>query len=237
MKEKYGFVYIWFDIKHKRFYIGCHWGSEDDGYICSSRWMRQSYKRRSVDFKRRIISRVYSNRNDLLVEEGKWLQLISENQLGNRYYNLTNHTNGHWTSDSSKRLTVGQKISIANKGRISSAKGIPLSEERKQKLSTMWKGKSKNYTRSEETRTKISANSRRLQAEGRVGMAGKRHSEATKQKMSQNNAMNDPINRQKVIDAKRGIRWLINGSTKKMATPGTEKFNELIDLGYKVRGE
>ena len=34
--EKYGFVYIWFDRKHKRYYIGCHWGHEDDGYVCSS---------------------------------------------------------------------------------------------------------------------------------------------------------------------------------------------------------
>lgn len=29
-KEKYGFVYIWFDKKHKRFYIGCRWGTEND---------------------------------------------------------------------------------------------------------------------------------------------------------------------------------------------------------------
>ena len=28
--EKHGFVYIWFDRKHRRFYIGSHWGTEDD---------------------------------------------------------------------------------------------------------------------------------------------------------------------------------------------------------------
>lgn len=39
--SKYGFVYIWFDRKHHRFYIGCHWGHEEDGYICSSNWMRE----------------------------------------------------------------------------------------------------------------------------------------------------------------------------------------------------
>jgi len=31
--QKYGFVYIWFDRKHKRYYIDSHWGKEDDSYI------------------------------------------------------------------------------------------------------------------------------------------------------------------------------------------------------------
>lgn len=44
MTEKYGFVYIWRDKKHNRYYIGCHWGTTDDGYICSSPWMKQAYK-------------------------------------------------------------------------------------------------------------------------------------------------------------------------------------------------
>lgn len=30
-EEKYGFVYIWRDRKYNRYYIGCHWGREDDG--------------------------------------------------------------------------------------------------------------------------------------------------------------------------------------------------------------
>ena len=64
--EKYGFIYIWRDRKHKRYYIGSHWGTEDDGYICSSPWMSQAYKHRPNDFKRRILQRVCSNRKDLL---------------------------------------------------------------------------------------------------------------------------------------------------------------------------
>ena len=85
-----------------------------------------------------------------------------------------------------------------------------------------------------ETRAKIAANSKRLQAEGKVGMRGKIHSEDTKRLMSENNAMNDPINIQKVSDAKKGIRWLTDGVIKKMAVPGTDKFNILIDTGFKV---
>ena len=83
-----GFIYIWFDRKHKRYYIGSHWGSEDDGYVCSSTWMRNSYRRRSNDFKRRILSRIYSNRKDLLSEEQKYLNMIKPSEVRIKYYNL-----------------------------------------------------------------------------------------------------------------------------------------------------
>lgn len=111
MVEKYGFVYIWFDRKHKRYYIGCHWGSEDDGYICSSNWMRDAHRRRPEDFKRRIIIRVYI-RQELLNIEYKYLSLIKDEELGKKYYNLTKHRNGHWASNITKKLTISQRISI-----------------------------------------------------------------------------------------------------------------------------
>ena len=75
MSEKYGFVYIWFDRYRKMFYIGSHWGQENDGYICSSNWMRMSYQRRPKDFRRRIISRIYTSHKDLLIEEERWLMI------------------------------------------------------------------------------------------------------------------------------------------------------------------
>ena len=109
--EKYGFVYIWFDRKHKRFYIGSHWGAENDGYICSSTWMRNSHSRRPNDFRRRIVSRVYSSRADLLNKEFEWLNLISESELGVRYYNRTKHMNGHWFTEEHRRSTMSQRIS------------------------------------------------------------------------------------------------------------------------------
>lgn len=111
--EKYGFVYIWYDRKHKRFYIGCHWGAEDDGYICSSYWMKRSYLRRPDDFKRRILTKVYTTRNDLMEAEYKWLSLISENELKTKYYNIRKHHWNHWSADTEKRKSIGQKISAA----------------------------------------------------------------------------------------------------------------------------
>lgn len=111
-----GFIYIWFDKKHHRFYVGSHWGSEDDGYICSSTWMRNAYKRRPADFKRRIIAKVDSSRNDLLIEEHRWLQMIKKDELGKKFYNLTNHLNGHWfASDEDRVLSLKEKISKKTK--------------------------------------------------------------------------------------------------------------------------
>lgn len=112
---KYGFVYIWFDRKHKRYYIGSHWGTEDDGYICSSSWMKQAYKRRPNDFKRRILSLIYTCRKDLLEEEYYWLSMIKKEELkGIRYYNIVNYKNGHWTSENYEE-DVRKRISIATK--------------------------------------------------------------------------------------------------------------------------
>ena len=126
--EKYGFVYIWFDGKYKKYYIGSHWGFEDDGYICSSRMMRQSYNRRPDDFKRRIIKRVYTNRKDLLIEEERWLCMIDpdktthrnttvESRKNVRYYNIKLGTQNHWWSDEDRILTIGEKISKSKTGK------------------------------------------------------------------------------------------------------------------------
>jgi len=94
--QKYGFVYIWYDNWRKMYYIGCHWGTEDDGYICSSNRMRDAYRRRPHNFKRRIIARVKTNRTDLLEEEFRWLSMISNHELKIRYYNASKHHFGHW---------------------------------------------------------------------------------------------------------------------------------------------
>ena len=76
--KKYGFVYIWYDRKRKMYYIGCHWGTTNDGYICSSKRMRDNYRNRPQDFKRRIL-RSNIEREKLLEEEFKWLDLIGDN--------------------------------------------------------------------------------------------------------------------------------------------------------------
>lgn len=238
--EKYGFVYIWYDCKHKRYYVGCHWGTEEDGYICSSTNMNHAYKRRPNDFKRRILSRV-SDRSKLLEEEYKWLSQIKQEELRVRYYNLHNHHFNHWSHDNNLKISIGQKISLSQRSNPNFGKwnkGNVVSEETKRKISQStsiaMKEHYKKNPRSEETRKKISENNKRLQKEKLVGMHGKKHSEETIQKMKINNAMNNPEHVAKIKVAKQGIRWMKNGEIKKMAVPGTDKYNMLINQGFQV---
>jgi len=112
--EKYGFVYIWRDNKRNMFYIGCHWGTEDDGYICSSNRMRSAYKRRPNDFKRRIIGR-FDNKCEMLINENLWLSLIGKENLGVKYYNLKDSQFNHWSVDEQNAVKIQKTISERTK--------------------------------------------------------------------------------------------------------------------------
>jgi hypothetical protein len=112
--EKYGFIYIWFDCKNKRYYIGSHWGTEHDSYKCSSTWARNSMDRRPNDFKRRILKRIYTSRKDLYEEETRWLQMIKPEEVKVRYYNLRRDAN-HWSASEYDRLAINEKISVKTK--------------------------------------------------------------------------------------------------------------------------
>lgn len=133
--EKTGFIYLWYDRKHKKYYVGSHLGAEDDGYVCSSRWMRQSYKRRPSDFKRRILKKNIP-KQVLKEEEYKWLKLIKKEELGQRYYNLTIALNGNgWEKGKSRSEETKKKISKTLKGNVPWNKGKTYDEEYKRKVS------------------------------------------------------------------------------------------------------
>jgi hypothetical protein len=123
MSEKSGFIYIWRDRKHRRYYIGAHWGSEDDGYVCSSSWMKQAYKQRPKDFRRKILSRNLESRKEMLAEEYRWLSLIKEHEIGKKCYNVSVHHFSHWSSDDFKRNFIRNKISKSLKGKPSKSSG------------------------------------------------------------------------------------------------------------------
>ena len=211
--EKYGFVYLWFDKKRNMFYIGSHWGTETDGYICSSNWMRDAYRYRPNTFKRRIISKIYTNRSDLLLEEYKFLSMIKEEELGVRYYNVKKHHPGHWSTDEAKRqkmidVNTGkthtketrQKMSEAKKGKPSNsptkfAKGQTPWNKNTKGAQTAWnKGLPKEQShlygkpKSEETKRKISEAQKGKPRKS--GMEGKKHSEATKEKIRMTKRLN-----------------------------------------------
>ena len=200
--EKYGFVYIWFDRKHKRFYIGCRWGTENDGYICSSKWMKNSYKRRPEDFKRKILITNILNKKLLLEEEHRWLSLIKQEDLGKRYYNLRNHKFNHWSTDSSKLLTVGEKISLSHKNDAnwgSWGKGKKLTEETKEKLRAAAKkqyedGSVREMQRQKSLELWANAEYRKINTENKIG---KTQSKETIEKRKQNTDYGAIVERKK----------------------------------------
>lgn len=166
-----GFVYVWYDRKKKRYYIGSHWGDPDDGYICSSQWMRRAYNRRPHDFKRRIVAQVTESRDSLLREEQRWLDMIKPEEVRIRYYNIILNSGRRWHTDDERRRTVGQKISDSHRsmdpekrrlitekiwqkraGRPGCRKGIPHTPEVRERISQTLKGR----PLSEETRRKMS---------------------------------------------------------------------------------
>jgi hypothetical protein len=133
--EKYGFVYIWFDRKHKRYYVGCHWGNIDDGYICSSRWMRNSYNRRKKDFKRRII-KTNLGREQMYIEEQRYLDMQKPAEKKIRYYNIQTKNGNLWHKYPESVKTIGQKISFSKTG-----KSVPAPPSRGPAISAAKKGK------------------------------------------------------------------------------------------------
>lgn len=201
--QKYGFIYVWYDRRYKRFYVGRHWGTVDDGYICSSNSMRDAHRRRPEDFKRRIVSYVYSSIQNLILEEQRWLDMIISKEANGKYYNKS--------LKASTPSTKGYKHSEETRKKISEASlGKTVSEETKEKLRQINLGKkysnevnrkkgvnNRDYSdpiflekmsvaaqnRSNETRKKISENDKRLQAEGKIGMKGRKHSPETIEKM------------------------------------------------------
>jgi len=166
--QKYGFVYIWYDRKHKRYYVGCHWGTENDTYVCSSRWMKQAYRIRPQDFRRKILKTNIETKQEMFNEEYKWLSLISNDELGKKYYNLNNKNNTHWSNNEEISKTVGQKISEAKRGKSNG----PRSQEVKDKIKET--KRSRSYIKTPEMLVNMSN-----------AQKGKKQPEETKRKKSE----------------------------------------------------
>lgn len=159
--DKYGFVYIWYDRKHKRFYIGCHWGYENDGYICSSTWMKRAYTKRPQDFKRRILKSNIPTKQLMFDEEYRYLKMIDVSLLRKRYYNLVIDFRNHWSIQPNAE-EIRQKLSEKNKGHRRSRQTEFKKGERRSPQTEFKKGqvphnKGKKLE-SEETRAKLKSN-------------------------------------------------------------------------------
>ena len=223
MHEKYGFVYIWYDRKNKMYYLGCHWGHSDDGYICSSNRMRNAYCRRPNDFKRRIISYNIKNKTDLLNEEFKWLSLIKDDELGKKYYNLSKKHFGHWTDNQDTR-SIRQKISEALKNdthRGSWLIGKKQSDEHRKKHSDSKKGKHLSPNTEFKKGQHLSPNTefKKGMVSSRKGILSIPLTEKTKQKIS------EKLKGRKISEeTKEKLRWVNIG--KKLSEETKKKISE-----------
>ena len=160
------FTYCWTDKKNDMLYIGCHKGTTDDGYVCSSNYMSEAYKERPNDFSRQIIAfGTYTEMRNL-----ETALLKAENAMYNKaYYNRTNG-DGNYTILCHTKET---KSLIAQK-----ATGRARSEESKAKQSKSMSGSGNHFygkTHSEEFRKKQSDRKK-------ISQAGANHNQAKKVK-------------------------------------------------------
>jgi hypothetical protein len=82
------FLYCWTDNVTNKLYVGVHKGSEDDGYISSSKTFMEQYKNRPHDFTRQILAK--GAYKDVLSLETVILKTVDARR-NNDFYNLSNN--------------------------------------------------------------------------------------------------------------------------------------------------
>lgn len=91
--DYYGFVYLWYDTKHKKFIIGSHHGSTEDGYITGTGGVhvQRIFSKRPETMKRKILA---YNCDDCVKTtrqlEQYYLDLRPNIGSNPKYYNINN---------------------------------------------------------------------------------------------------------------------------------------------------
>ena len=178
------FVYCWTDHATNMLYIGYHTGREDDGYVCSSKYMMKEYNIRPGDFTRTIIA--HGSREDMCAFEHKILKSVDARN-SEQFYNKSNggaefYIFNHSEETKNKLSEIrklnplsGEKNGMFGKThtpearekiskRPNTGKGIPKTEEHKRKL---------RCPKTEEHKRKIS--------ESHIGIG---HTKETREKIS-----------------------------------------------------
>lgn len=181
--QKYGFIYLWFDKKHKKFYVGRHWGTETDGYVCSSNNMRMNFKNRPDDFKRRVVKRIYTTQEDLVLEEQRWLDMLCPDECGKKYYNKSLKATTPSTRGYKHTQETIEKIRKGNIGKV-------VSEEAKDKIREAIRKQFENEEQRESRRLKSNElwsddKYRQRQTDVHTGKIYGPHSDDTKDKIRQ----------------------------------------------------
>jgi len=181
------FVYCWTDHATNKLYIGWHKGSVDDGYVCSSKYMKEQYLNRPNDFTREIIAtgscKDMTNLETVLLRSA---DVRNDDQFYNRHNNDGFYRYGNHTEETKRKISKGNTnkprpdLSERNKtdqnpaklglcGRDTSKEKNPMygrnhTEETKEKIRNIHKGK-KTGPVSEETRKRMSEARKKYWAE------------------------------------------------------------------------
>ena len=87
MRNKEAFVYLWFDIKNRMFYLGSHKGTPDDSYTHSSSVMEKFTKTSIPSYMRRRILATGTH-EEMIELENKLLDNRKE-KCWDKYHNAT----------------------------------------------------------------------------------------------------------------------------------------------------
>lgn len=122
----FGFIYQWHDTKKDLKYIGSHYGTLEDGYVCSSAIMLRAYTKRKSDFKRTILEYIEVDDKKILhIREQFYLDTISNDELYTsenkknktiKYYNMKKHATGGNGGLGSNGALTGKKKYYNEKG-------------------------------------------------------------------------------------------------------------------------
>jgi len=164
-------VYAWSDHLTGKVYCGSHKGSDNDGYICSSKYMLKEYKERPQDFTRQIIAK------------GAWKDCIALEKKINeqliKSIETTYNKQAFPAIVNEVHPMLGKKHTEESLKKISlTGKGRKLSEEHKKKLHSGNIGNKHTlgYKHTAESILKISEASK-----------ARKHSEETKKKIGDSN--------------------------------------------------
>jgi uncharacterized protein YlaI len=153
-QDYFGFVYLWWDALRKKFYIGSHMGSFDDGYVSSSKRLNNCHKKRKNDLSRIIIETVdNSDREYLYKREQYWLDCIDDSYMGGFSYNIRKCAKGFDSTQSIKinnqRVANGSHVFLGpavNKKRMDSGNHHFLDKDFQQKIAALSKSRVEDGT-------------------------------------------------------------------------------------------
>lgn len=177
-------------------YIGVHKGTPDDGYVCSSKYMKEEYKSRPEDFFREILE--YGTYSECQSKETELLKSVSaaKNPL---YYNRHNGDGKLYAPEVMSEKTK-QKIAASHKGR-------KKTEETKQRMSAAKRG-TKLGPHTDEHRRKISQSCGNMPLERKQkiadAMRGKAKPPRTQEHID------------KITAKKKNTIWINDGHTSRM---------------------